>query len=202
MNLPSDPENLKKSTGIPKPLVSIARFVARRMAVHENVSYGDGLRAGRGSVISSPHGLTLGRHVSVGPRSIIQVDGSIGDYALIGMGVQIVGRDDHATDQIGTPIALSTRASERPGTPRDRVEIGRDVWIGASSVVLSGIRIGEGSVVAAGSVVTKDVPAFTIVGGNPARTLGQRFSSLEDQRQHVLELDRKLATQSAAKIGA
>ena len=188
-------ESLKKSTGIPKPLVRIARFVARKMAVHENVKFGDGLRAGRGSIISSPHGLILGRNVSIGPRSIIQVDGVIGDYTLIGMGVQIVGRDDHATDEIGVPVALSTRASERVGTVRDRVDIGRDVWIGASSVVLSGIRIGDGSVVAAGSVVTKDVPSFSVVGGNPARVLGSRFSSEEERKTHTSRLGLLLSRQ-------
>ncbi|WP_246527625.1 DapH/DapD/GlmU-related protein [Pseudarthrobacter albicanus] len=106
------------------------------------------------------------------------------------MGVQIVGRDDHATDEVGVPISLATRASERPGSARDRIEIGRDVWIGASSVVLSGIIIGEGAVVAAGSVVTKDVPAYSIVGGNPARILGDRFDSESQRAAHASCLDR------------
>jgi acetyltransferase-like isoleucine patch superfamily enzyme len=109
------------------------------------------------------------------------------------MGVQIVGRDDHATDEVGVPVALSTRSSERAGTSRDRVEIGRDVWIGGSSVILSGVRIGEGAVIAAGSVVTKDVQDFEIVGGNPARPIGQRFSSQEEKDRHNFELDRRLA---------
>lgn len=189
----SSAENLRKSTGVPRPLLRMARVVARKMAVHENVTHGIGLRAGRGVVISSPHGLVIGRNVSVGPRSIIQVDGSIGDFVLIGMGVQIVGRDDHATDEVGVPVALSTRSSERAGTSRDRVEIGRDVWIGGSSVILSGVRIGEGAVIAAGSVVTKDVQDFEIVGGNPARPIGQRFSSQEEKDRHNFELDRRLA---------
>ncbi len=176
--------NIRKSTGVPKPLVRLARHVARKMAVHENVTFGTGFRVGRGSIVSSPHGLVIGDNVSIGPRSIVQVDGHIGDFALIGMGVQIVGRDDHAIDQIGVPISLATRASERPRGPRDSVKIGRDVWIGASSVVLSGIVIGQGAVVAAGSVVTKDVPAYAVVGGNPARVLSYRFSSDPEREAH------------------
>ena len=49
------------------------------------------------------------------------------------------------------------------------VHIGNDVWIGCRSIILSGIRIGDGAVVAAGSVVTKDVPPYTLVAGNPAQ---------------------------------
>lgn len=185
MNNVSGLQSLKKSTGIPRPLLKLARSLARRLAVHENVTYGEGLRAGRGSIISSPHGLVIGRHVSVGPRSIIQVDGHIGDYALIGMGVQIVGRDDHAVNELGVPMSLSTRASERTGTERDFIHIGLDVWIGASSVVMSGLSIGDGAVVAAGSVVTKDVESFSIVGGNPARVLGYRFASDKERTDHL-----------------
>lgn len=55
-------------------------------------------------------------------------------------------------------------------------EIGNDVWIGYESVIMPGVQIGDGAIVAAKSVVTKDVPAYTIVGGNPAKIIRQRFS--------------------------
>ncbi|MCO6048249.1 chloramphenicol acetyltransferase [Mesorhizobium sp. RP14(2022)] len=56
------------------------------------------------------------------------------------------------------------------------VEIGHDVWIGHGAVVLPGRRIGNGAVIAAGAIVTKDVAPYTIVGGNPARSIRPRFS--------------------------
>ena len=57
------------------------------------------------------------------------------------------------------------------------IRIGNDVWIGTKSVILSGITIGHGAIVAAGSVVTKNVPPYAIVGGNPAKVIRYRFSS-------------------------
>ena len=57
------------------------------------------------------------------------------------------------------------------------MNIENDVWIGAFSIIFSGVRLGNGSVVAAGSVVTKDVDPYTIVGGNPARFIKKRFTS-------------------------
>jgi len=57
-----------------------------------------------------------------------------------------------------------------------RVRIGHDVWIGHGAVVLPGRSIGTGAVIAAGAIVTKDVPAYTIVAGNPARPIKRRFS--------------------------
>src|SRR4051812_44504954 len=59
---------------------------------------------------------------------------------------------------------------------RHRVHIGHDVWIGHGAIVLPGRSVGTGAVVAAGAIVTKDVPAYTIVAGNPARTIKRRFS--------------------------
>ena len=55
--------------------------------------------------------------------------------------------------------------------------IGNDVWIGAKSTVMSGVTIGDGSVVAAGSLVTKDVAPYSVVGGNPAKHIKYRFST-------------------------
>ena len=57
-----------------------------------------------------------------------------------------------------------------------RVHIGHDVWIGHGAIVLPGRSVGTGAVIAAGAIVTKDVPAYTIVGGNPARSIRRRFS--------------------------
>jgi len=66
------------------------------------------------------------------------------------------------------------------------VRIGHDVWIGHGAVVLPGRSIGTGAVVAAGAIVTKDVPAYTIVGGNPARIIRRRFP--EDVAGRLAEL--------------
>ena len=57
-----------------------------------------------------------------------------------------------------------------------RIEIGHDVWIGHGAIVLPGRSVGTGAVIAAGAIVTKDVPAYTVVGGNPARAIKRRFS--------------------------
>ena len=59
------------------------------------------------------------------------------------------------------------------------VKIGNDVWIGARAIILGGVNIGDGAIVAAGAVVTKDVPAYAIVGGVPARILRYRFDDAE-----------------------
>ena len=60
---------------------------------------------------------------------------------------------------------------------KGKIIVKDDVWIGMSVLILSGITIGQGAVIAAGSVVTKDVPPYAIVGGNPAKILKYRFSS-------------------------
>lgn len=188
--VPPQESNLAGRTGLPPLLTSLVRIIARRLAVHENVTYGSSFRVGRGCVVSSPHGLQIGHRVSIGPRTIVQVDGTIGSFSLIGMGVQIVGRNDHAIDEVGVPTVFSTWAGDRSPEPNDYVHIERDVWIGGSSVVLSGVRIGEGSIIGSGSVVTKDIPPYSIAVGNPARVVKARFESEDDRVAHSENLDR------------
>ena len=167
---------------------TVIRAALRKLCVHENVTYGADFRVGRGCVVSSPHGLEIGNAVSVGPHSVIQVDGRIDDFVLIGMGVQIVGRDDHAIDEVGRPYVLSTWVADRPASARDTVTIGRDVWIGGKATILGGVTIGEGALIGSASVVTADVPPYAIAVGNPARVVGERFDA-ESQQKHSAALD-------------
>ena len=102
---------------------------------------------------------------------------SIGAYTMLGPGVRILG-NDHVFDRAGTPIVFSGRPPQKP------TRIGSDVWIAAGAIVLCGVTIADGAIIGAGSVVTQDVPAFTVVGGVPARLLRRRFLSEEDERLH------------------
>ena len=170
---------------IPNVLAKPIRQVLNRLAISGKVDVGDHFRAGLGASISSQHGLSIGRFASIGRQSTIDVDGTIGNFFLAGTGVMIVGRDDHAFDEIGIPVSLSTWIGDRQPGRRDTVQIGDDVWIGAGSTILSGVTIGSGVIIAAGSVVTRDVPPCTITAGNPASPVRQRFKTPEQMVRHL-----------------
>jgi len=90
----------------------------------------------------------------------------LGDNLLMGPGVKIFS-SNHGS-KVGRPMNV------QPHVEKDII-IGNDVWIGANSVVVAGVRIGDGAIIAAGSVVTKDVEDHTIVGGAPARVIRKRL---------------------------
>lgn len=75
---------------------------------------------------------------------------------------------------------------DRKAPRKGSIFVGNDVWIGHGTTIISGVTIHDGAVVAAESVVTKDVPPFAIVGGNPARIIGYRFD--EEQKKKLLEI--------------
>jgi acetyltransferase-like isoleucine patch superfamily enzyme len=164
----------------------IALYLNRKIAVRHGVVLGKDVHVGPGSIISAPRRLEIGDDVYIGKFCTIQCDGKIGRWVLIGNNVGIVGRRDHDYRQIGVPIRKANHVEDpdRVPTPSDIIEIGDDVWIGYGSVILSGIAVGRGAIVAAGSVVIADVPAYAIVGGNPARVIGRRFQSEADISTH------------------
>lgn len=112
----------------------------------------------------------------------------IGAYTSIAANVVILLGGHHRTDWVTTypfPAKLSTAAGiEDYNGTRGDVVIGSDVWICTGSMILSGVSIGHGAVVAAGSVVTRDVEPYSIVAGNPARFLRWRFDDC--QREALL----------------
>lgn len=117
-------------------------------------------------------------YVYVGPGCRINPGVSVGRYSMVGPDVQIVG-NDHVFDRPGVPVIFSGRPAFR------QTVIGKDVWIGAGATVLCGVRIGDGAVVAAGAVVTRDVDPLTVVGGIPARVIRRRFASPRDEFAHT-----------------
>ena len=108
----------------------------------------------------------------------------IGKYTSIADGVKILLGGNHQTGWVTTyPFpALNNKwpeAKDIKGHPWSKgdVKIGNDVWIASGVTILSGVTIGDGAVIAAASVVVKDVPAYTIVAGNPAKVVKERFDS-------------------------
>jgi acetyltransferase-like isoleucine patch superfamily enzyme len=108
---------------------------------------------------------------TIGPRV------ELGAYAMIGPQVAIIGAD-HLFNQPGTPIIFSGR----PELPATVIE--PDAWIGFGSTLMAGVRVGRGAIVAAGAVITKDVPPYEIWGGVPARRIGERFADPADRARH------------------
>lgn len=94
---------------------------------------------------------------------------TIGERVLIGAGVLITDNDHHVV----RPEEWQQRRfmGLPPSGPKDAVVIGDDVFLGARSIILKGVSIGNGSVIGAGSVVTQDIPPFTVAAGNPCRVL-------------------------------
>lgn len=120
------------------------------------------------SLFVYPGRVSLGNRVYVGRYCYLDGDITIGDFTMLASSVAVVG-GDHAFDRRDVLMIDSGREHWKP------TRIGRDCWIGHGAILLNGITIGDGSIVAAGSVVLADVPPLTIVAGNPARVVRSRF---------------------------
>ena len=152
---------------------------------HLRVFVGDNLRingffgAGGSRLFDNPT-LRLGSNVHIGHMVTFVVNKEI----TIEDGVMIANSCFFA-DSDGHPIDPELRASGAPPALEDikPIRICRNAWIGYGSKVLKGVTVGEGAIVAAGSVVVKDVPAFSIVGGNPARVLVENLLAKQKQPQ-------------------
>ena len=133
------------------------------------------------SVISND--LKAGAYVYIGPRCIIYPKVSIGDYSMLANDVSIIG-GDHKFDRPGIPIIFSGRDNLK------HTEIGKDVWIGAYVRIMAGVTIGDGTIVALGSLVTKDLEPFSIYGGVPAKKLKDRFKNHMEIEHHKMMLSK------------
>ncbi len=119
----------------------------------------------------------LGNDIHIGNRSIMWAVHSrivIGDKVIMGPEVVIMGGDHNTT--LAGKFMIDFRESEnQPENDKD-VILETDIWVGARAIILKGVRVGRGAVIGAGAVVTRSVPPYWVVGGNPARPLRLRGS--------------------------
>jgi len=156
----------------------------RRFCKSKFLRFGVGaeFRAGAYAVCCSK--ISIGDQVVIRPGSMLFADPrgggggiTIEDKVMLGSGVQIYVHN-HIFDDLTVPIIEQGYYQSKP------VLLERGSWIGACSIILPGVTIGVNAVVGAGSVVTKDVPVFTVVAGNPARVvrqIGQVKNYIRDQ---------------------
>ena len=149
------------------------------LLINKNIQIGKKSTFGRGTVFYSPNKSKIGNNVYIGKYCSLETDFEIGNNVLIANNVGIIGKYDHDFSKVGVSIKDSPWIGDSEYSFKGKglkVVIEDDTWIGFGSIIVSGVRIGKGSIVAAGSVVIKDVEPYSIVAGNPARVISMRFS--------------------------
>jgi acetyltransferase-like isoleucine patch superfamily enzyme len=127
--------------------------------------------------------ITLGSNIYIGPNAFFSSTHSnisIGNNTIFGPNVSIYG-GDHIFDKVG--VLLNTVEKNIDHKDMD-VVIGHEVWIAGNVVILSGVTIGDGAIIGASSVVTKDIDAYSINVGNPCQKIKSRFSEA-DIKKHI-----------------
>ena len=148
---------------------------------------GKNFHVGRGVFLWAKHNISIGDNFYIGKYSIIECDAKIGNNVIFANHVSLIGRYDHNYQQIGVPIRLASQIRDADYNWKgldQNIIIEDDVWIGLGSIILSGVKVGAGSIIGAGSVVTKNVEPYSIYGGNPAKKIRNRFETDEDLKVH------------------
>jgi len=133
-------------------------------------SCGKDVNIEQGAIFSAK--TSLGDYSGIGINARINGTCTIGRYVMMGTDVVILTRN-HAFDRTDIPMMEQGFEEEHP------VVIGNDVWIGDRVIILPGVTVGDGSILATGAVVTRDVPAHAIVGGVPARIIKMRNANVK-----------------------
>ena len=115
--------------------------------------------------------LSIGDNSGIGIHCEVYGPVTIGNDVMMGPEV-VIYTSGHRYDQIDIPMW------KQGSTPVEPVMIGNDVWIGRRAMIMPGVTVGDGSIIGAGAVVTKNVPPYSIVGGVPARVIKMRFDEL------------------------
>lgn len=142
-----------------KKLKAELKFCGEKVFIHPSVRIGE------------PRKVSIGNYCHIQPDCKLFGDGGgieIGEGTIFSHEIQVFARNHYYDGEDLKCLPYDERFTCK------KVVIGRYVWVGARATIMAGVSIGEGAVIAAGSVVTKDVPACAVVGGNPAKILKYR----------------------------
>jgi chloramphenicol O-acetyltransferase type B len=159
-----------------------------RIIKYRRYNIGKGFYAGARVRIWGKNKIVIGKNFYIGRDSFIEADVVIGDNVIWANRVALVGKYDHHYQQPGVPTRLAMQIRDAGYNWKGLnmlTIIEDDVWVGYNCTILSGVTIKEGSVIAAGSLVTKDVEPYSIYAGAPAKKVGNRFENTEDLKQHL-----------------
>lgn len=149
-------------------------------------SCGRGVSIGQGCKFTW-NNVFIGNDVSIGPKALFICTRAkiiIGDHVMFGPQVTMI-TGGHRLDIVGRNMKSITDSEKLPENDIDIVLEG-DNWIGANSIILKGVTVGEGAVVAAGAVVTQNIPPYSIWGGVPAKQIGMRFDEEAIERHKTI----------------
>ena len=144
-----------------------ARIVRRSICRHLFARMGADVNVESGALFGDGTNIHIGNRSGLGIDSRIYGPVIIGDHVMMGPDVMIL-TSNHRYDRLDIPMI------DQGGTDHRPVMIEDDVWIGSRTIILPGVCVGMGAVIGAGSVVTKNVPAYGIVAGNPAKLIKYR----------------------------
>ena len=154
------------------------------------VRYHGFVRVMKGAHFAQNMDVIIGDNVQFGNDCNVASNVHFGNNVLMAGNVQFVGRHDHTFSMPCVTIWDGERGDNGVTIVED------DVWIGTSSIIISGVTIGKGSIVAAGSIVTCDVPPCEIWAGVPAKKIKDRFASEADKRKHLVFLEQQRSSKN------
>lgn len=174
-------------------VISILKKAAYKLFIERGIkksfgSCGEKVHISRDGEFYPERNIVIGNNISVGPYALfwtLKAKIIIEDNVLFGPHVTII-TGDHRTDVIGRNIIDISDEEKLPENDAD-VVIGNGAWIGANVTILKGVHVGAGAVIAAGSVVLRDIEPYTVYAGVPARKIKNRFSE-EQLVEHLKKL--------------
>lgn len=170
-----------------KQIKSLRNLFFRKVK-YRNYKIGRGFHAGARVRIWGKERVEIGENFYIGRDSFIESDAVIGNNVIWGNRVALVGRYDHHYQLPGVPIRLAMQIRDKNYNWKGigmLTVIENDVWVGYGSTILSGVTIGEGSIIAACSLVTGNVEPYSIYAGSPAKKIRGRFDTNEELQQHL-----------------
>lgn len=164
------------------------RLVVSPLKKRELGACGKKVYFSKGVKLYGSKNIFLGKSVTLGENNILMSTKAkikMGNHIMTGPNVTII-TGNHRTDLVGRYMNTILDNEKLPENDKD-VIIEGDNWIGCGAIILSGVTIGFGSIVGGGTLVTKDVPKYAIVGGVPSKIIGYRFNEEE-----IIEHEKKL----------